>query len=150
MKNDLYWMRQALELASQARQEGEVPVGAVLVYQDKLIGKGYNQVIAKQDPTLHAEIVAIRQACSNLSNMRLPRTTLYVTLEPCAMCAGALLQARVGRVVFGTRDFRAGAAGSILNLMTGLGAYAPIQVDEGLLQSECAACLSSFFKEELR
>ena len=146
MKNDHYWMQAALNLAKQAEQASEVPVGAVIVLQGELIGPAHNQVIASQDPSQHAEIVAIQAACTHLSNTRLSQATLYVTLEPCLMCAGAILQARLSRLVFGTRDFRAGVAVSILNVMSGLGAYAPVQVDEGPLQAECAACLTSFFQ----
>lgn len=146
MKNDLYWMQLALDLAEQAKAQDEVPVGAVIVLDGQLIGQGHNQVIAKKDPTQHAEIVAIQAACRSLSTPRLGHATLYVTLEPCLMCSGAILQARVSRLVFGARDFRAGAAGSMLNVMSGFGAYAPIQVDEGPLQEACASCLTSFFQ----
>lgn len=137
---DLFWMTQAYNLARKAKELGEVPVGAVVVHQDKLIGSGYNQVIRTHDPTAHAEIVALREAAATIKNYRLSNTKLYVTLEPCAMCAGALLHARVERIIFATRDFRTGAAGSVCNLLSS------VQIDEGVLQSECAYLLRDFFQ----
>lgn len=145
---DVFWMQQALELANVALSQGEVPVGAVLVSeQNKLLGRGWNQVLQTSDPTAHAEVVAIREAAKHQSNYRLQNTTLYVTLEPCCMCAGALVHARIKRVVFGTRDLKAGAAGSIYNLLQGYPLNHQIQIDEGFLQSECALLLSNFFKK---
>ncbi len=143
---DHIWMTQALQLAYLANDQDEVPVGAVLVVNDRVIGQAYNQVRHKHDPSAHAEIEAIRQGCLHLKNERLPGATLYVTLEPCLMCLGVMLQARISRLVFGTRDFRAGAAGSKLNLASGFGAYASIQVDEGICQAECEQLLTSFFQ----
>ncbi|MDX2345869.1 MAG: tRNA adenosine(34) deaminase TadA [Legionella sp.] len=141
-KTDLEWMQQAYLLALKAEQAGEVPVGAVLISDNNLlIGEGFNQTISNQDPTAHAEIIAIRHAAQNTHNHRLLNTTLYVTLEPCVMCAGALLQARVKRLVFATRDLKAGATGSSYNLLH------HIQIDEGILQHECADLLSAFFKK---
>jgi tRNA(adenine34) deaminase len=145
---DKTWMNLALQLAEQANQNEEVPVGAVLVLENQVIGQGFNQVIATHDPSAHAEVVAIRQACLHLKNERLPGATLYVTLEPCLMCLGAMLQARISRLVFGTRDFRTGAAGSKLNLATGFGAYASIQVDEGVCQAACEDLLKRFFQQK--
>ena len=112
MISDLEWMQRALELARQADAEGEVPVGALLVRDGEVVGAGRNRPIGSRDPSAHAEIVALREAGRRLDNYRFPRTTLYVTLEPCVMCAGAIIHARVERVVFGAFDRRTGAAGS--------------------------------------
>lgn len=116
-ENDRYFMQQALELAQRAWDEGEVPVGAVLVHQGEVVGRGWNRPIGLNDPTAHAEIQALRDAAANLENYRLVDSTLYVTLEPCPMCAGAIVHARVARVVFGASDPRAGAAGSMFDLL---------------------------------
>ncbi len=145
--NDTLWMQQALDLAHIARIKGEVPVGAVLVgEQNQLLGRGYNQVIQTNDPTAHAEIIAIRAAAHNLCNYRLQNTTLYVTLEPCCMCAGAVVHARIKRLVFATRDTKSGAAGSVYNFLQGYPLNHQVQIDEGFLQHECASVLSDFFK----
>lgn len=145
--NDTFWMQRALDLAHIARDEGEVPVGAVLVSHDnQLISRGFNQVIQNNDPTAHAEIMAIRAAAWQLNNYRLENTTLYVTLEPCCMCAGALVHSRIKRVVFATRDLKAGAAGSIYNLLQGYPLNHQVQIDEGFLQHDCALLLGDFFK----
>ena len=145
--SDTVWMQHALDLARLAQQQGEVPVGAVLVSEtNELLGRGWNQVIQSHDPTAHAEIVAIRDAAMHLQQYRLENTTLYVTLEPCCMCAGALVHARVKRVVFGTRDLNAGAAGSVYHLLQGARLNHAVQVDEGFLQQDCALLLTHFFK----
>ena len=145
--NDLAWMQHAYQLALQAEAAGEVPVGAVLVSSDGvLLGSGFNQVITQHDPTAHAEVLALREAAQKTQNYRLLDTTMYVTLEPCSMCAGALLQARVTRLVFATRDLKTGAAGSVFNLLGGEALNHRIQIDEGSLQAESAALLSSFFR----
>jgi tRNA(adenine34) deaminase len=145
---DLVWMKQAFELALTARDKGEIPIGAVVVDENnQLIGKGYNQVIQSNDPSAHAEIVALRQAAAHVENYRLDQSTLYVTLEPCCMCAGALVHARVKRIVFATRDFKAGAAGSLFNLLQGFPLNHQVQIDEGFMQQECATLLSDFFKQ---
>lgn len=144
--SDSDWMHQALDLARIARFQGEVPVGAVLVSeQNEIVGRGWNQVVQMNDPTAHAEILAIKDASSYLNNYRLENTTLYVTLEPCCMCAGALVHARIKRVVFGTRDLKAGAAGSIYNLLQGFPLNHKIQIDDGFLQQDCALLLNDFF-----
>ena len=146
--SDLAWMKQAHTLALQAEAVGEVPVGAILVSEtNQLLGTGFNQTIAQNDPTAHAEVVAIRNAAIKTHNHRLLNTTLYVTLEPCVMCAGALLQARVTRLVFATRDLKAGAAGSVYNLLNTETLNHHIQIDEGPLQQECATLLSTFFQK---
>ena len=114
---DEAFMRRALRLAQRAQEEGEVPVGALVVVEGEVVGEGWNRPIGSHDPTAHAEIVALRDAASNLNNYRLPGATLYVTLEPCPMCAGAIIHARIAEVVFGATDPRAGAAGSCFDLL---------------------------------
>ena len=145
--SDLFWMQQAFDLALIAGEKGEVPVGAVLVDENNnIIGRGYNQVVTTKDPSAHAEIIALREGAANLNNYRLQNTTLYVTLEPCCMCAGALVHARIKRLVFATRDLKAGAAGSMFNLLQGYPLNHQIQIDEGFLQEECSTLLADFFK----
>ena len=145
---DSFWMREAYKLALTARDQGEVPVGAVLIDENnQLLGRGSNQVLRTHDPTAHAEIIAIREAATHLQNYRLQHTTLYVTLEPCCMCAGALVHARIKRLVFATRDMKAGAAGSVYNLLQGYPLNHSLQIDEGFLQHECAMLLADFFKD---
>lgn len=144
---DSHWMQQAFDLAKIAEKQGEVPVGAVLISQEgQLLGSGWNQVIQTHDPTAHAEILAIRNAAAAVGNYRLEQSTLYVTLEPCCMCAGAITHARIKRLVFATRDFKAGAAGSIYNLLQGYPLNHQVQIDEGIMQPECAELLTEFFK----
>lgn len=146
--NNIFWMKQAMELAKRAGSLGEVPVGAVLVNDNNtLAGQGFNQVISKNDPSAHAEILALREAAQTLGNYRLENTTLYVTLEPCCMCAGAMVHARVQRVVFACRDFSAGAAGSVYNLLKGSPLNHQVQIDEGFLQEECSQLLKDFFRQ---
>ena len=143
---DIHWMRRALELATLAACEGEVPVGAVLVKDGKLIAEGRNRPIADHDPTAHAEIQLLRAAGRAMNNYRLSGTTLYVTLEPCPMCAGAIVHARVQRVVFATRDPRTGAAGSVYNLLQSNELNHRCEVEEGLLADESASLLRGFFR----
>jgi tRNA(adenine34) deaminase len=146
--DDLAWMQKAYQLALQAEAAGEVPVGAVLVSSDGVLqGSGFNQVITQHDPTAHAEVLALREAAQKAQNYRLLDTTLYVTLEPCAMCAGALLQARCTRLVFATRDLKTGAAGSVFNLLGSQTLNHRIQIDEGPMQQASADLLSSFFQK---
>ena len=142
---DEAFMRRALELAQRAQQEGEVPVGAVVVLEEKILGEGWNRPIAASDPTAHAEIQAMRAASSALSNYRLTGATLYVTLEPCVMCAGAMFHARIGRVVFGASDPKTGAAGGIVDLFRNEKLNHQAQIQGGVLASECGALLSRFF-----
>jgi len=145
--SDILWMQEAFNLALTARDQGEVPVGAILVDENnQVVGRGWNQVLQTNDPTAHAEILALREAGALLQNYRLQNTTLYVTLEPCSMCAGALVHARINRLVFATRDFKTGAAGSTFNLLQGGVLNHQVQIDEGFLQHECAALLTDFFK----
>lgn len=144
--NHEYWMRHALRLAQRAWDEGEVPVGAVLVHDNRVIGEGWNRPIGHHDPTAHAEIMALRQGGLVLQNYRLLETTLYVTLEPCVMCAGAMVHGRVGQVVFGARDAKTGAAGSLMDVLHHPGMNHRVEVIEGVLADECAAMLSDFFR----
>ena len=146
LPDDAHWMRLALEQAALAAQAGEVPVGAVVVQNGRLISSGHNRCIANSDPTAHAEVVALRAAALALGNYRLDDCTLYVTLEPCAMCGGALINARLQRVVFGTSDMRAGAAGSVLNIFDVGAINHHTFVQGGLLAAECAKPLRDFFK----
>ena len=143
--SDEVFMRRALKLARRAQEEGEVPVGAVLVFEEKILGEGWNRPIAASDPTAHAEIQAMRAASSALSNYRLPGATLYVTLEPCVMCAGAMFHARIGRVVFGASDPKTGAAGSIVDLFKNGKLNHHAEIQGGVLASECGALLNGFF-----
>jgi tRNA(adenine34) deaminase len=140
-------MLRALELAAQAAAEGEVPVGAILVGADgEVLGEGANAPIARHDPTAHAEILALRAAALRLGNYRLPGTTLYVTLEPCAMCAGALVHARVARLVFAAPDPKSGACGSVMNIVRNERLNHRVEVDGGVLEAEAAAQLRAFFE----
>lgn len=143
--DDELWMAEALALAFEAGAAGEVPVGAVVVLDNEIIGRGFNQPIARHDPTAHAEIMALRDAATRRGNYRLPGATLYVTLEPCAMCAGAIMHARIARVVFGARDPKTGVAGSVLDLFAEarLNHHAGITGD--VRAEECGHLLSSFF-----
>ena len=139
-------MRRALDLARHAEQAGEVPVGALVVLNDKVIGEGWNQPIVSHDPTAHAEIVAMRAAAAHIKNYRLADTTLYVSLEPCAMCAGAIVQARIVRVVYGAADPKAGAAGSVFNLLESASLNHRAQVTGGVLAEDCRQGLKAFFQ----
>ena len=144
--DDLKWMQHALDLARRAESEGEVPVGAVLVQDGKVIGEGWNCPIGSSDPSAHAEIQALRDGGSRVGNYRLPDTTLYVTLEPCLMCAGALVHARVARVVFGAYDPKGGAVGSVFDLLPPDGRFNhSMECNGGVLQDECSALLREFF-----
>jgi len=144
--DDLKWMQRALALAVHAEIEGEVPVGAVIVRDDCVIAEGWNQPVMNHDPTAHAEVMALRAAGLKEKNYRLPNTTLYVTLEPCVMCAGAIIHARVGRVVYGATDPRVGAAGSAFSLLGSDQFNHLVQVEGGVLESECSGLLRRFFK----
>jgi tRNA(adenine34) deaminase len=143
---DVEYMRRALELAQRAAHDDEVPVGAVLVLGQDVIGEGWNQPIGSQDPTAHAEIVALRAGALRLGNYRLGRTTLYATLEPCAMCMGALQNARVSRLVFGAWDPKAGACGSVIDLSREPKLTQRVDVFGGVCSDESAALLRSFFE----
>jgi tRNA(Arg) A34 adenosine deaminase TadA len=146
MSNDEHWMREAYALAERAAQLDEVPVGAILVRNSEVIGRGYNQPITGIDPTAHAEIVALRAAAQASGNYRLPGSTLYVTIEPCTMCAGALVHARVERLVFGAREPRHGSVRSAAQLLDTPGRNHTVEVAEGVLAEECGALLQLFFR----
>lgn len=146
---DIDYMQQAFALAKKAYAKAEVPVGAILISQEGvLLGSGYNQMLSLNDPTAHAEMLAIREASHSMNNYRLEGSTLYVTLEPCSMCAGAMVHARINRLVFATRDFKSGAAGSVYNLLKGFPLNHQIQIDEGIMQKEAAELLIKFFSDK--
>lgn len=144
---DAIWMRQALDQAHNAWALGEVPVGAVVVKDGQIIATGFNQPIGTHDPTAHAEIMALRAAATILGNYRLPGCELYVTLEPCAMCSGAMIHARLSRVVFGASDPKTGACGSIVNLFEQNQLNHHTQLIGGVMAQECGALLKDFFAE---
>lgn len=145
---DEYWMQYALNLAQQAWDTGEVPVGAVLIdANQQILGTGYNQMIQRHDPSAHAEIIALQSAGKAVQNYRLNQTTLYVTLEPCCMCAGAIVHARVQRLVFGAYDLKTGAAGSVFDLLAGDTLNHRVATEGGCLTEACADLLKRFFKE---
>jgi len=143
---DIVFMQRAFELAQQAEQHDEIPVGAVVVYQGKIIAEGFNQSIMLNDPSSHAEMNAIRQAGAYLNNYRLLDCTLYVTLEPCPMCAGLLVHSRIKRLVYASADLKTGAAGSALNLTNSPQLNHQIVVNPGVMQEDCSQLLSAFFK----
>jgi tRNA(adenine34) deaminase len=144
---DQLFMRAALQQAQNAQLVGEVPVGAIVVRGNTIIGTGFNQPIGSHDPTSHAEIVALRQAAHSIGNYRLPDCDLYVTLEPCAMCVGAMLHARLRRVVFGAFDRKTGAAGSVMNLFSEMAINHHTEAVGGVMTAESMALLRSFFEE---
>jgi tRNA(adenine34) deaminase len=141
------WMHEALTLAAEAQANGEVPVGAVVVKDGTIIGRGYNQPVSAHDPTAHAEVVAMRDAAAKIGNYRLVGCEIYVTLEPCVMCAGAIMHARVGRVVYGAPDPKTGACGSVVNLFAETKLNHHTTVLPGVLAGECRAKLSAFFSQ---
>jgi tRNA(adenine34) deaminase len=143
--DDNEFMGLALDLAREAGAAGEVPVGALVVIDGEVVGRGFNRPIGRHDPTAHAEIMALRDAATRLGNYRLPGSTLFVTLEPCAMCAGAIMHARVGRVVFGARDPKTGAAGSVIDLFAEPRLNHHTAITGGVLADECGGLLSGFF-----
>ena len=144
------FMRRALELAQQAESQGEVPVGAVVVHNDQIVGEGFNQVISLNDPSAHAEAQAIRAAGQLLNNYRLVNTTLYVSLEPCAMCAGLITHARVKTLVFGASDPRTGATGTAIEVLNHASMNHKVEVVGGVLSTDCAAILQEFFRKRRR
>ena len=143
---DRQWMRHALALAERAQAAGEIPVGAVIVAAEENIGEGWNACVGTNDPTAHAEIVAIRRAGEQVQNYRMPEATMYVTLEPCAMCAGAIVQARIERVVFGAYDPKAGAAGTVLDLLDNPSLNHRARVLGGVEADACGRLVTAFFK----
>ena len=146
MNRDTDWMRCALELAARAEAEGEVPVGALVVRDDQVLGEGWNQPVALRDPTAHAEVLALRAAAQKIGDYRLGGATLYVTLEPCPMCAAAIAHARIARLVFGAWDPRQGAAGSAFNLVASEALNHRVDAIGGVLSEECGAMLKRFFE----
>lgn len=146
-EEDIMWMRHALTLADKAESIGEVPVGACVVLNGELIGEGFNTPITDNDPSAHAELRAVKEAAAAVQNYRLIDATLYVTLEPCSMCAGMLVHARVKRVVFGAKDAKTGAAGSVMNLLQHPALNHQLEVVSGVLADECAHKLSDFFRK---
>ena len=146
-ENDEAYLRKAIAEANDAEANGEVPVGAIVVHQNKIIGRGQNRVLRDNDPTAHAEIVALRQAGLYLRNYRLEDCTLYVTLEPCAMCAGAILHARITRLVYAAPDPKAGACGSVLSVMNHPQLNHKVEVTPNLLAEECGTLLTAFFRK---
>ncbi len=147
---DQTFMQQALSLAEQAMQEDEVPVGAVITHRSRVIGSGWNQRESLQDPTAHAEMIAITQAAATLASWRLEQCTLYVTLEPCPMCAGAILQSRIPRIVYGAADPKSGAVDSLFRLLDDSRLNHRAEVTGGVLAGRCGAILSHFFQEKRR
>jgi len=145
-ETDVHWMRRALQLAERAEEEGEVPVGAVLVMNGDVIGEGWNCPISGIDPTSHAEIMALRAGAQSIKNYRLSDSTLYVTLEPCVMCVGAMVHARIKRLVYGAAEPKTGAAGSVFDILGSDKHNHSIKVESGLLGDECADILTHFFK----
>ncbi|MCS5708255.1 tRNA adenosine(34) deaminase TadA [Candidatus Berkiella cookevillensis] len=148
LEQDIYWMQRALELAKQGQAQGEVPVGAVLIQEDTELAAEYNTPISHNDPTCHAEMNVIRKAATRLQNYRLLDTTLYVTLEPCCMCAGAIIQARIKRVVFGAFDLKAGASGSVINILSMPQLNHHPEIVGGILKESCGSLLTEFFKKK--
>jgi len=148
MNDNKHWMQLALQEAEKARKQGEVPVGAVIVQDNQLIARGFNHPISTHDPSAHAEIVALRNAAKILENYRLPNVSLYVTIEPCAMCAGALIHARIAHLIYGATDPKAGACGSVLSVLNHPALNHQMQVTTGVLASECRTIIQDFFREK--
>lgn len=146
MHSDDYWMAHALSLAKRAELQGEVPVGAVIVQNNDILGEGWNQPITNNDPTAHAEIQALRAACQQINNYRLPDATLYISLEPCVMCAGAIVHARIKRVVFATKEPKTGAAGSCFDIFNTPQLNHHVDCEYGVLADESSTLLRNFFR----
>ena len=144
-EDDIFYMHEALKLAELAAEQDEVPVGAIVVSRGRIVGRGYNQREQGRDATLHAEMSAIRQACAELGGWRIPEATLYVTLEPCPMCAGALVNSRIQRLVYAAPDPKAGAAGTVMNIVDYPGLNHRLNVQSGLMAEESVALLRAFF-----
>ena len=144
---DMRYMKEAIRQAKKAAALGDVPIGCVIVYQDKIIGRGYNRRMADKTVLAHAEILAMKKACKKMGDWRLEDCTMYVTLEPCPMCAGAIVQARIPKVVIGSRNPKAGCAGSVLDLLHVPAFNHQVELEEGVLKEECSELLVSFFRE---
>lgn len=147
MTDDEKYMKAAIREAKKAMVLGEVPIGCVIVYEDRIIGRGYNRRIADKNVLSHAEINAIKKACKKMGDWRLEECTMYITLEPCPMCAGAIVQARIPRVRIGSMNPKAGCAGSVMNLLDEKGFNHQVQTETGILEVECSQMLKEFFKE---
>jgi tRNA(adenine34) deaminase len=148
MTTDEKWMQRAFDLAKKAEAQDEVPVGAAIVYEDQIIGEGWNQPISSDDPTAHAEIMALRDAGNKIGNYRLPNATIYVTLEPCTMCAGAIIHARLSRLVYAVDDPKTGACGSVFNLLQTEELNHKVEIEKGVMEEESRNLIQSFFKEK--
>ncbi len=146
--SDKNWMQHALLLAKRAEQQDEVPVGAVIVLNDQIIGEGWNQPVSSNDPTAHAEIMALRDAGKNIGNYRLLNASMYVTLEPCAMCASAIVHARLTKLVYAIEDPKTGACGSVFNLLQTDELNHKVEVKRGILADECQSLIQIFFKKK--
>ena len=147
MDEKIKFMKEALKEAQKSYKKEEIPVGAIIVKDGKIIARGHNLKETKPDPTKHAEIIAIQKACKKLQTWRLTGCTMYVTLEPCSMCAGSLIQSRLDKVVIGTMDEKTGACGSVLNLLADYKFNHIVQIETGIMQEECKTILQQFFKE---
>jgi tRNA(Arg) A34 adenosine deaminase TadA len=147
---DAKWMERALDQARVALQQGEVPVGALVIKDGELLGAGHNRNLLDRDPTAHAEVVALRQAAGRIGNYRLTGCTMYATIEPCAMCAGALIHARIARLVYGAADPKAGAAGSVLQVLNHASLNHRMEVTAGVLGDRCSEILQDFFRQRRR
>ncbi len=147
MDEKIKFMKEALKEAQKSYKKEEIPVGAIIVKDGKIIARGHNLKETKTDPTKHAEIIAIQKACKKLQTWRLTGCTMYVTLEPCSMCAGSLIQSRLDKVVIGTMDEKTGACGSVLNLLADYKFNHIVQIETGIMQEECKKILQQFFKE---
>ncbi len=147
MDEKIKFMKEALKEAQKSYKKEEIPVGAIIVKDGKIIARGHNLKETKTDPTKHAEIIAIQKACKKLQTWRLTGCTMYVTLEPCSMCAGSLIQSRLDKVVIGTMDEKTGACGSVLNLLADYKFNHIVQIETGIMQEECKTILQQFFKE---
>jgi len=147
MNTDQKWMQRAFELAKKAEAHEEVPVGAVIVLNDQIIGEGWNQPISSDDPTAHAEIMALRDAGNKIGNYRLPNATIYVTLEPCTMCAGAIIHARLAKLVYAVDDPKTGACGSVFNLLQTDKLNHTVEIEKGVMQEDCRSLIQNFFKQ---
>ena len=141
-------MKYAIQLAKKSEELDEVPVGAIVVYRNEIIGEGWNQPIASHDPTAHAEIMALKNAGKKIGNYRLPESTIYVTLEPCVMCAGAIVHARVAKLVYAVEDEKTGACGSVFNITQAEKLNHHVRIEKGVLEKECRALIQDFFKEK--
>ena len=148
MKPDEEWMQHAFQLAKKSEEHNEVPVGAIVVYRNEIIGEGWNHPISSNNPTAHAEIMALKKAGKKIGNYRLLDSTMYVTLEPCVMCAGAMVHARIAKLVYAVDDQKTGACGSVFNIVQTEELNHNIEIKKGVLEKECQALIQDFFKEK--